>query len=259
MNSITIKNRIEVLVSRFVAEVKCAAATGKTDINLQSENLLRQLLLEVYGHKDLKNLNLSEGLNFPAIDLGDDEARIAYQITSTSDIQKIKNTLKKFVDHKLYERFDRLIIYILTEKQKTYRATGLEKIIKDSFSFDIENDVLDYRDLLKEISDFSLDKLHSVQEILEQQFGDENNINQESTNSLDWLAQVNDLWIENSATFKINREKLLNELLNFASGGHGVIIGQPGVGKSYLLKELHHSLDSAGRPHLLLPIDKLGG
>ena len=104
-----------------------------------------------------------------------------------------------------------------------------------------------------------MDKLHRVEEILEQHFGDEGKFNHASTNPLNWLAQVNDLWIEESATFKINREKLLNELLNFASGGHGVIIGQPGVGKSYLLKQLHHSLDSASRPHLLLPIDKLGG
>ena len=256
MNSITIKNRIKQLISRFRYEVECSTATGTTDINVESENLLRQLFSVVYGHKDLKNLNLSEGLNFPAIDLGDDEARIAYQITSTTDIQKIKNTLKKFVNHKLYERFDRLIIYILTEKQKTYRATGLEKI-KDSFSFDIENDVLDYQDLLKEISDLPFDKLHRVEEILEQQFGDESNLNQESTNPLDWLAQVNDSWVEDSATFKINREKLLNELLNFASGGNGVIVGGPGVGKSYLLKELHYALEPANRLHLLLPIDKL--
>ena len=257
MNSITIKNRIKQLISRFRYEVECSTATGTTDINVESENLLRQLFSVVYGHKDLKNLNLSEGLNFPAIDLGDDEARIAYQITSTTDIQKIKNTLKKFVNHKLYERFDRLIIYVLTEKQKTYRATGLEKI-KDSFSFDIENDVLDYQDLLKEISDLPFAKLHRVEEILEQQFGDENKFNHELINPLDWLAQNNDLWIEDSPAIKINREKLLNELWSFASRGHGVIIGGPGVGKSYLLRELHHSLDSSGTPHLLLPIDKLG-
>ena len=72
---------------------------GTTDINVESENLLRQLFSVVYGHTDLRNLNMSEGLNFPAIDLGDDEARIAYQITSTPNIQKIKDTLKKFVDY----------------------------------------------------------------------------------------------------------------------------------------------------------------
>lgn len=258
MNSITIKNRIKTLLSRFRYQVECSTATGTTDINVESENLLRQLLSEIYGHKDLRNLNLSEGRDFPAIDLGDDEERIAYQITSTPSIQKIKDTLQKFVKYKRYTKYDRLIIYVLTKKQETYQGKGIDEIIQGSFSFDIKTDVLDYQDLLKEISGFPVPKLRKIQEILEQQFGDESKFGHDSINPLDWLAQVNDLWIEESATFKINREKLLKELLNFASGGHGVIIGQPGVGKSYLLKELHHSLDSADRPHLLLPIDKLG-
>ena len=82
--------------------------------------------------------------------------------------------------------------------------------------------------------------------------------NHESTNPLDWLAQINDLWIEDLPAIKINREKLLSDLQEFVSQGNGVIIGGPGVGKFYLLEELHHSLDSSGTPHLLLPIDKLG-
>ena len=57
---------------------------------------------------------------------------------------------------------------------------------------------------------------------------------------------------------KINREKLLNDLRDFASQENGVIIGSPGVGKTYLLKELRRSLKSDGTPHLLLRIDQLG-
>ena len=57
---------------------------------------------------------------------------------------------------------------------------------------------------------------------------------------------------------KIKREKLLKNLQAFASRGNGVIIGSPGVGKTYLLRELRQNLKSRGIPHLLLPIDKLG-
>lgn len=57
---------------------------------------------------------------------------------------------------------------------------------------------------------------------------------------------------------KINRGKLLNDLQDFAARGNGVVIGNPGVGKTYLLKELRQYLKSAGKPHLLLPIDRLG-
>ena len=57
---------------------------------------------------------------------------------------------------------------------------------------------------------------------------------------------------------KIKREKLLKNLQNFVLGGNGVVIGSPGVGKTYLLKELRRTLKSEGIPHLLLPIDQLG-
>ena len=258
MNLKKSQDKVIDLMLRFVHRVKAETAMYRRDINLISENVLIPLLSEIYGHTELRNLNLSEKSNFPAIDLGDEKARTAYQITSKFRSEKIKDTIKKFVEHKLYEKFDCLVIYILTEKPETYYGRGLDDIIQGKFSFDKDTNILDYRDLLEKISGFSLDKLRRVEEILEQQFGDESKLNQESTNPLDWLAQVNDSWVEDSATFKINREKLLDELLNFASGGNGVIIGGPGVGKSYLLRELQQSLDSAGRTHLLLPIDKLG-
>ena len=57
---------------------------------------------------------------------------------------------------------------------------------------------------------------------------------------------------------KIKREKLLKDLQDFAMRGNGVIIGSPGVGKTYLLKELYQSLESLEIPELILPIDQLG-
>lgn len=57
---------------------------------------------------------------------------------------------------------------------------------------------------------------------------------------------------------KIERKQLLNDLQNFTSSGDGVVIGGPGVGKSYVLKELRQNLKSAGITHLLLRIDQLG-
>ena len=57
---------------------------------------------------------------------------------------------------------------------------------------------------------------------------------------------------------EINRENLLNDLQDFASKGNGVIIGSPGVGKTYLLKKIRQRLRADGIYHLLLPIDQLG-
>ena len=260
MNLYNTKNRIEELLAIFVVRLKSKPPGSGSDINLASEGVLIPLLSEIYGHTNLENLNVSEGSNFPAIDLGDKEKRIAYQITSTPTSEKIKDTLKKFVTHKLYEKYDRLVIYILTEKQKNgYQGKGFDEIIEDKFCFDKENDILDYKDLLKEISGLPLERLHKVENILEQHFGDgEKQKDDEPQDILDWLEQINDLWEEEVGTIKINREKLRNDLWDFASQGNGVIIGSPGVGKTYLLKELHQHLKSAEVPHLVLPIDQLG-
>jgi hypothetical protein len=43
-------------------------------------------------------------------------------------------------------------------------------------------------------------------------------------------------------SMKINRSFLLQKLADFVQEGHGVIIGKPGVGKSYLIKELKRFL-----------------
>ena len=159
-------------MSRFVTQVKIAGSMSRTDINHVSEDVLLPLFREIYGYTGLENLNKSEGPNFPAIDLGDKETGIAYQITSKADSQKIKGTLKKFVNHKLYEQYNRLAIYCLTEKQKTYQGRGFDEIIQGKFSFDKENDILDYQDLINEISGFSLEKSRKVEDILEQHFGE---------------------------------------------------------------------------------------
>jgi hypothetical protein len=144
---------------------------GKTDINKVSETILIPLFTEVYGYRELKNLN-RESLNYPGIDLGDETARVAFQITSTSDSEKVKHTLRKFTEYKLYEKYDKLIIYILTKKQKSYSGSGYEEIIQDKFTFDKDKDIWDYRDILREIANFQIDKARRVESILEANFGE---------------------------------------------------------------------------------------
>lgn len=157
-------------MANFVTQVKCATAMTRTDINYIAENVLIPLFAEVYGYENLKNLNQTEGMNFPAIDLADEEQRIAIQVTSDPDSEKIKETLKKFGQYRLYEKYDRLIVYILTEKQKTYSGKGFEEIIQNKFQFDKDKDILDFADVLKQIAGFQIEKSRRVQDILEDNF-----------------------------------------------------------------------------------------
>jgi hypothetical protein len=57
---------------------------------------------------------------------------------------------------------------------------------------------------------------------------------------------------------RIDRATLLADLNHFVMADSGVIVGGPGVGKSYLLGELGEQLDAQGTPYLFLMIDTLG-
>ena len=164
MNMKKSQEKIEELMALFRFRVKSANAMGKTDINRIAETVLIPLFSEIYGHEDLRNLNTFENPNFPAIDLGDKKTRTAYQITSDPSSQKIKETLTKFVEHGLHNEYNHLIVYILTEKQQSYRAK-FDDIIKGKFSFNAKNDIRDSQDLLKIISGFPIEKLHKSRRV----------------------------------------------------------------------------------------------
>lgn len=171
MKLLHLQNRINELMSVFVAQVKGATAMSHTDINQISETLLIPLFAEIFGLQKLRNLNATEGMNYPGIDLADDEARVAIQVTATSASEKVKHTLQKFVGYEFYKKYDRLIIYILSEKQKSYSGRGFDEITQGKFTFDKNKDILDYRDILTAVSTFQVDKVHRIVSILEDNFG----------------------------------------------------------------------------------------
>ena len=159
-------------MSMFVTQVRGASAMGHTDINKDSETVLIPLFAEVYGYKSLRNLNTTERVNYPAIDLADDDARVAFQITSQKDLDKVKKTLRMFVDRELHEKYDTLFIYVLTEKQGSYSEDPCKEIVHGRFDFDPNRDILDYQDVLKKIGSFEIGKTGSIQEILEAYIGE---------------------------------------------------------------------------------------
>ena len=261
MNRQNTLNRINELMARFVSEIKGASAMNLLDINKLSEDVLIPLFTEIYDHEELKNLNLSEGKNQPAIDLGDKVTKTAYQITSTKTGTKIKDTLEKFIENELYKEYDRLIIYILTEKQQSY-SSDFNSIINGKFKFNKKTDILDSNDLLECISRIEAadsEKLQRIKDILEKEFGDTQKHN-DPNDILEWIQSVNDLSQIDIGTdsIRINREKLSCDLIDFMYRGNGVIIGKPGVGKTYLIREIQQHLDSSDTPHLVLPIDQFG-
>ena len=100
MNIETVTKEIRDLLSSFITKIKGSTALGLTDINKFSEVFILELFRELYNISSLRNLNI-EKKNFPGLDLGDDVSGMAFQVTATSDLTKVKDTLLKVIDNKL--------------------------------------------------------------------------------------------------------------------------------------------------------------
>ena len=147
MNQLQLLNQFREELTKLSDEVRLSVAMGHLDINKICENVFRGVFKELYGFKNLRNLNAEEKKNFPGIDLADVEAKVAIQVTSEKTIDKIKASLKTFIEHNLHKKYDRVIFYILTEKQGSYRQTSIDKVSQGKIEFNVSRDILDKTDL----------------------------------------------------------------------------------------------------------------
>lgn len=138
---------------------------GNSDINKQSEDFYCGLLNIIYG-LELQNLNELK-VNFPAIDLGDKKNRVCYQITATSEITKIKETLNAYRKYQLYKEYDEINILILGNKKK--HST---KLAYSEFAFSYDKNLYEINDLIKDIAKMKIDKLIRILTYIENNFGD---------------------------------------------------------------------------------------
>lgn len=172
MNRTQLINSIAQSLSRFKSEVELLNSASLYDINLHSENVLIPLLNELFGLQ-LENANKNKK-NFPGIDLIDSDNRVAFQITSSNDNAKIKHTLKKVVEHNLYNDIDFVYVYILTEKKNNYKKDVFDEILENKIVFDPGTHILDYTNIMGMLdSIIQATKLQSVDNLLAEQFTDE--------------------------------------------------------------------------------------
>lgn len=163
---------IKKYLSRFEVQVKISSANNEYDINVHSENVIIPILNLIFGTK-LKNANYSEGKNTEAIDLIDETQGLAFQVTSTKGIEKIKSTISKFVNSKYRNKIDTLYIYILREKQNHYTQDILDKAADKRIKFSSKENILDASDLYRKLNELNnLDIITEVEEILRTQFSD---------------------------------------------------------------------------------------
>lgn len=165
-------NKVKKLLARWIAEIELDNHNKNYDINKLSEGFCEKLLNTIYN-LNLKDLNRDKE-NHPAIDLGDKEAKIAYQITSRIDASKIKDALEKFVSNKLDKTFTKGIRFLILNKNEVKLGrTNYNKIYQ---GFNKELHILTVPDLNVDIAQLynkSKENFLKVKTLLEQEFGND--------------------------------------------------------------------------------------
>ncbi len=162
MNRIDYQKKIIAALSWLKTQVDLHNSLSLTDINHGAEDFYCGLLNLVYGY-NLKNINFSDP-NAAAIDLGDEQKKIAIQVTSTSALTKTKYTVEKFIEKGLYKKFDKLLILNIVKKTN-HEA---EAIGGAEYSLDTKADIFDVEDLIKKINgDPDLKKLKAIADFLD--------------------------------------------------------------------------------------------
>ena len=131
--------------------------------HVQAQHFFCRLLNAIY-RLQLQKMDQIQA-NYPAIDLGDSANRIAYQITTEKDGDKVQHTLNQFVKHNLVNNYDILRILVIGKRKGTYKSV----VIPSSLSFDWERDIIGVAQLVKHLETLTSPHLEEVETIIKEE------------------------------------------------------------------------------------------
>lgn len=160
---------IKRLLAYLVTYVAIDNHQGLNDVNVYSEDFLIPILNPLFGCK-LVNMNTFDDHSYPGIDLGDENEKIAVQVTSTTVRKKIDHTIKQFEKRGDDEKFNSLYVVALSidrPQYKTFTTNG-------KYTFSSKN-VLSINELAAKIVLLPKDKKEEILESLKGQLNIPNN------------------------------------------------------------------------------------
>lgn len=164
----------------WLTHVELSNDQSFTDINNISEGFLMNLLNIVF-HYNLENLNNST-INFPGVDLGDFNRKIAFQITSEKNSEKIIDTYTKIYKNSynnilIGDIFSTKIYFFIITKSwnPNFAESTIEKINKMSHNRFVNEDIITVNDLIKsivELYDKDVNKFNEIYKLVSDNIDD---------------------------------------------------------------------------------------
>lgn len=133
-----------------------------TDYNIIAEYFYCDLL-KFYGF-ELENLN-EKKKNADSIDLVDEKNKIAIQVTSRNDTNKIHTTIKGFYENPEYDKYERLIMLLIGKPKLKYSRTDFTS--GNLFSFNKKDDIIDVNDIIEKFKSYTALELEPIVAFLE--------------------------------------------------------------------------------------------
>ncbi len=170
------------------------------DINIHAEDFFKGLLNLIFGY-NLENINIADGKNTAAIDLGDIDKRIAVQVTSDKTPKKIRTTIEKFLKKNLFENYERLTFLIIKIKKKDYRPSFNTQ---EKFQFNKKEDIIFIEDLLLKIRDLEVGRLKEISSYLDAELLAQNN---SESNEVETICDLIHFLSNNKKYNKLHEER----------------------------------------------------
>lgn len=184
-------------LSFLITNIELKNSLNLTDINIVSENFYRDFLNLLYS-LNLRNINILVP-NAAAIDLGDETKKIAFQVTSTGKKSKIENTVNLFIENKLFEKYEKLIILVIAKKTRIKTMI----VIKEVFVFDSTKDVWDVAKLLRDINDKKLGELENIWSFIQKEVDLTSHGNVINSSNIILLSEPGKLKLENYGKMEV--------------------------------------------------------
>lgn len=148
--------RVSKRLEEIAAAIKMNNKNNLTDINVICEEIFGQILNRLY---DIHLVSLSAKVsgNFIAVDLIDYENRIAFQVTSRDDREKIEKTIEKFNGSDLIGHVDTLNILVLNSNIHHYREPDIV-LLENRKEFSYSKNILNFNKLIEEIAKKNAEK-----------------------------------------------------------------------------------------------------
>lgn len=184
MNRLSLELEIRKRLAGLTSFIQLSGFASLYDSHIVSEFFFKDLLNLIYK-LSLENTNI-ETRNRVAIDLADDNSKVAIQITADTSLEKVQETIQKFEKNNLHEIYSLLRMIILVNK-KTNHKTLPET--NGHYNFN-RLDITDIYDAIRQISD--IDTIQQISEFLKKELKLDNDriLSQEMSTLIDLLQLI---------------------------------------------------------------------